>query len=253
LIDRFLDVAPQLGGTRLLLTEPRECVFSFICSQNNNEQRIGQLVTKLARHYGSLIWDGNGDGGVVDDALRLHSFPSVERLSRVDEDELRGLGFGYRAKYVRGAAKQLLGMAAEFDASDDDRVRLAEHCKLYADANGAGAADAMLLSMRAPHSTLRDATGKLVKLLGIGAKVADCIALMGLNHRGAVPVDVHVRRVVERYTDTSIATKTLTSASYNALADAFRAEFPAGQSGAAQLVIFAAELRRLPPTIIDDE
>eukprot|EP00434_Breviolum_minutum_P045550 symbB.v1.2.040865.t1/scaffold7605.1/size10310/1 len=39
---------------------------------------------------------------------------------------------------------------------------------------------------------------KLCRLPGVGLKVADCIALFALKQHGAVPVDVHVWRIVTR-------------------------------------------------------
>ncbi len=38
----------------------------------------------------------------------------------------------------------------------------------------------------------------LMGLMGVGRKVADCVALMSLDRRGLVPIDVHMARIGER-------------------------------------------------------
>ena len=37
---------------------------------------------------------------------------------------------------------------------------------------------------------------ELLKLCGVGAKVADCICLFGLHHLEAFPIDTHIRQVL---------------------------------------------------------
>lgn len=85
----------QLQGVRVLSIDPLECLLSFICSSCNNIPRITQLVQSLCRVYGRDFGDG------------VHSMPAVTAL--VDqEQQLRELGFGYRAKYIAGTAAMLI-------------------------------------------------------------------------------------------------------------------------------------------------
>lgn len=85
--ERFAELANHLGGARVLRQDPLECLIQFLCSSNNNIQRI----TKMVDFVSSL---GNYLGTV--EGFEFHEFPSLERLSMVSEQELREAGFGYR-------------------------------------------------------------------------------------------------------------------------------------------------------------
>ena len=55
----------------------------------------------------------------------------------------------------------------------------------------------------------------LCELPGVGAKVADCVCLMSLDKKAAVPVDTHVWQITSRYYMPDIAkTKSLTNNVY---------------------------------------
>jgi len=45
----------RLRGVRLLRQDPVETLFTFICSANNNIQRISSMVDKLCMTYGPRI------------------------------------------------------------------------------------------------------------------------------------------------------------------------------------------------------
>jgi 3-methyladenine DNA glycosylase/8-oxoguanine DNA glycosylase len=73
---------------RVLRQDPVECVFQFLCSSNNNMKRIKKMMWTLASYHERL-----GEvGGFV-----FHRFPTIERLARVLEQELRDARFGYRS------------------------------------------------------------------------------------------------------------------------------------------------------------
>ena len=98
--ERFAAVAPKFPGIRMLQQDFMETLFSFICSSNNNIQRIQQMVEKLCVHYGTAICDLDG--------RTLYSFPTVERLAEKEvEGKLRELGFGYRAGFVQKSAQYI--------------------------------------------------------------------------------------------------------------------------------------------------
>lgn len=84
---RFAELARHLGGARVLRQDPLECLIQFLCSSNNNIQRITKMVNFISS-LGTYL-------GTVE-GFEFHEFPSLERLSTVSEQELREAGFGYR-------------------------------------------------------------------------------------------------------------------------------------------------------------
>ena len=97
----FKQVASKIFGFRLLRQDPVENLFSFICSSNNNIERISSMVEALCVKYGDVIAEVNG--------VVYHDFPSIATLAEPHvEQELRELKFGYRAKFIHETAKILL-------------------------------------------------------------------------------------------------------------------------------------------------
>ena len=62
---RFAAVAPHFSGMRLLRQDPTECLFSFLCSSNNNIGRITKMLTALRSQYGRLIAQHEGMPNLV--------------------------------------------------------------------------------------------------------------------------------------------------------------------------------------------
>ncbi len=96
-----------------------------------------------------------------------HTFASAEQLSAAGEGFLRELGLGFRAPYVVAAARRV----CEGELNLDELVRL-------------------------PYSETKS---KLMECYGIGAKIADCIAVFSLEKLQAFPVDVWVRRALAEW------------------------------------------------------
>jgi N-glycosylase/DNA lyase len=147
-------VLPHTAGISVLAQDPWEILISFIVSQNNNIPKITRSIEGLARALGEPL-----GGGAA-------AFPAPERLAAASMRTLAACSLGYRAPYVRTAAR----LVAE------------------------GRLDLAALS-RTDQSAAREA---LLDVPGIGDKVGDCVLLFGLGHRAAFPVDVWVRRAVER-------------------------------------------------------
>ncbi|KAL6899789.1 hypothetical protein ACP4OV_006447 [Aristida adscensionis] len=204
--ERFAEVAARLGGggARVLRQDPVECVFQFLCSSNNNIARIEKMVWTLAG-YGERLGEV---GGFV-----FHQFPTTERLARVSEQELREAGFGYRAKYIVGTAKELQAKP--------------------------GGGEKWLASLR--ERELPEVIEALCTLPGVGPKVAACIALFSLDQNHAIPVDTHVWKVATQYLLPELAGKSLTPKLSVVVADAFVTRF-GSYAGWAQNVLFIGQL-----------
>jgi N-glycosylase/DNA lyase len=158
--DRHLRAAiAALPGLRILRQEPWECLAGFICSAWNNIPKIEGSTASLCRRWGeplTLPLDGR--------EVTLHTFPTPERLATTTEAELRQAALGFRAPNLLRAARMIA--AGELDL---EALR------------------------RAPYE---EALRALLKVPGVGRKVADCILLFSLDKSEAFPVDVWVWRVM---------------------------------------------------------
>jgi N-glycosylase/DNA lyase len=144
--------------------DPWECLVSFVVSAFNNIPKIQMSIRALARCFGEPIEDGQtGTGARVAD----WTFPRPERLAEASLPALRGCVLGYRARYVRNLARLVADRTVDLDAVS-----------------------------RWPLDQARTA---LLELPGVGEKVAECVLLFGLGHHEAFPVDVWVKRAVERW------------------------------------------------------
>jgi len=199
----------------MLRQDPLECLFSFICSSNNNIPRIHQMLSSFRETYGTFLMEiPVRREGEIRGTMPIFSFPDAAALAAATEEELRGLGLGYRAKYV------------------------VETRDLLAECGG----EEFLLGLRAE----RDAAAvqaELIKFSGVGRKVADCVALFSLDQDDAIPVDVHVQNIASRDYDPTVLgeAKSLTPAIYQRVGDLFRDRFRS-RSGWAHSLLFVAEL-----------
>ena len=106
-----------------------------------------------------------------------HPFPAPSALAAPDVTaRLRSLGFGYRADFIQKTAAMLV------DA----------HGKTPSPGRHLEPSEEWLRTLRKMNTT--DARAELLKLMGVGRKVADCILLMSLDK---------VSMIVIRYYDCS--------------------------------------------------
>ncbi|CAG5047652.1 unnamed protein product [Parnassius apollo] len=203
----FQSACKQFYGIRMLAQEPVENLFSFICSQNNHISRISSMVDKLCMFYGEEICNHDG--------VKYFTFPEVEKLSDPQvESKLRELGFGYRAKFIQKSAAQIVEWGGEkwFNSLQEMKYK--------------------------------DARKELMKLCGIGPKVADCICLMSLNHLEALPVDTHVYQIAaQNYLPHLRGKKNVTDKMYAEIGDHFRNLY-GDMAGWAHTVLFCADLKK---------
>ncbi len=147
-------------GLRLLRQSPWECLAAFILSATKQIVQIRQVVRLLSERFGDPVaTDGSGE--------RRFAFPSPEQIAALTEVELRACKMGFRAPYLLQAARQVA--AGKMDLAGLERLALA------------------------------DARAQLLRLYGVGRKIADCVLLFAYDFPEAFPVDVWVRRVLLKY------------------------------------------------------
>ena len=161
--DNTLLEASKLGsGIRILHQDNWEALCSFIISQNNNIPRIKGIIRNLCEKYGDPVY--------TDDFGKTHySFPCAERIAQAGIDGMTELKTGFRAKYIYDAAYKVasgkIDLSAPYDMSYTDGAKYLKEIK------------------------------------GVGLKVASCVLLFSYRKYDAFPVDVWVKRILEKYYD----------------------------------------------------
>jgi len=250
---RLSKIASVIPGVRICRQDPIECVFSFICSSNNNIPRITKILSSIRQMYGTELVsipirtreekqsgvknnDKHNNDNHYDNpclpVVKIYSFPTLYDMMNVTEEEFRTLGLGYRAKYIIQTRDLLLQAGGKDYLLDLRNQPMGEKYDIYVQQ-------------------------ELLKLSGVGRKVADCISLFSLDRSESIPVDVHVQRIASRDYDPNIMgdTKSITPTIYKRVGDIFRDRF-IHHAGWAHSLLFAAELpslhSRLPKEIIDE-
>ena len=167
--EELKDMSRFCDGMRLFLApDPFECVISSICSANNSIKRWTQSISQIKEKWG-MRHDG------------YYTFPKSYDLAKIDLDEeeefnssdiqdicdcnnnLKSCGVGYRAPYMRKASELFT-----------DEMNLSEISSMDYD----------------------EAFETILRVPGVGPKVADCILLYGFNFKEAFPSDVWIKRIV---------------------------------------------------------
>lgn len=93
-------------------------------------------------------------------------FPNEKQLAIADMDNLLEAGVGFRARYIRRAVEKIL--------SEDGYIE------------------------RLETLSTEEAKEKLIQLEGVGPKVSDCILLFSLKRKEIFPIDVWIKRIMEK-------------------------------------------------------
>jgi len=146
-------------GIRILKQDEWEILVSFITSANNRIPMIKKAIEGISENYGEFIGEYRGK--------KYYSFPSPEKLYRLNEEDIAFKGVGFRGKYILNAAKIVVDKEVDiYNLKDLDTDSARE---------------------------------ELIKFPGVGPKVSDCIMLFSMDKADAFPIDIWVKRVMEYF------------------------------------------------------
>lgn len=179
--------AESAKGIIILRQEPWETLLSFIISQNNNIPRIRKIIRAIALEYGKNLADGClsecplNRGAIDTETCKkcgiCYSFPTPKDILAKPEGLLPSHP-GFRYKYMLDAAERV--------ASGEIDLEMISAAKSY-----------------------ECTVAELKKILGVGDKVASCVALFGFSNLEAFPIDVWMKRAIDEYFDGKLDPKTL--------------------------------------------
>ena len=157
-------------GLRLLRQEPWECLASFILSSTKQIVQIRQIISLLCERFGEPINCCSVEPMARPDPATgrtlQFAFPSAEKISNATDLDLRACKMGFRAPHLLEAARQIAN-----GNMDLERIR---------------------------NLALPEAREELMKLDGVGRKIADCVLLFAYGFDSAFPVDVWVERALHQ-------------------------------------------------------
>lgn len=154
---RLTDAVNAKSGIRILQQDFFETLISFIISQNKQIPHIKQIVHTISERYGDKIELASGK--------MVYTFPNVDKLYQVTEEELRECKVGFRAPYIKNAVEKVYN------------GEISEESLRCMDVN--------------------EARTTLMTIKGVGEKVANCVLLFGLGFTNVFPVDVWMKRIME--------------------------------------------------------
>ncbi len=145
-------------GLRLLRQNPWECLASFILSSTKQIVQIRQVIDALCRRFGEPL---SAPAGFAP----AWSFPGPRVVANLSEAELRACKMGFRAPYLRVAARRV--------------------------------ADGELDLEMVRTLSLEEARERLTSLPGVGIKIADCALLFAYGFSQAFPIDIWVSKAIK--------------------------------------------------------
>lgn len=158
-IDEHIKTAIRYGcGIRILRQDPFEMLISFIISQQKSIPQIKQCIDNMAERFGNVIFQEINNE-------TYYSFPTLEELSRVSLQDLVDCKLGFRAGYIKDAVEKLKSKEVDLE-----KISLME---------------------------TGQAKKELMKIKGVGKKVADCVLLFAYHRTEVFPTDVWIKRVME--------------------------------------------------------
>lgn len=173
--------ADESRGIHILKQDAWEALFSFIISQNNNIPRIRKIIRKISAEYGENLAISGGIStcpkGLCEKPCEevcrgcgiCYSFPTAEAVYE-NPEKLLTSNPGFRYKYLFDAARRVCERESELEKIEN-------------------------------LGSFEEICTELKKILGVGDKVASCVALFGMSRLEAFPIDVWMKRAIDLYFD----------------------------------------------------
>jgi N-glycosylase/DNA lyase len=159
------------NGIRILNQDPWETMISFIISAANNIPRITKTINNISEMFGRRV-----ETDLIGEKRTYYIFPTPSELSRASMADLRECNLGFRDKFVYNATESINSSKVSLDTIRELDYEVARK--------------------------------ELMRLPGIGGKVADCILLFSMQKKEAFPVDTWIKKIMnEEYIESKSAKK----------------------------------------------
>lgn len=159
--DTYLKNAISFGyGMKILRQDKFEMLISYLISQRKSIPAIKKCILAICSLAGEKIGKSKLDGSDI------FSFPDAISLNELSNEALSSCMLGYRDKYIRANAKDVAYGMLNLNALDSLN-----------------------------NKALID---RLMQQFGVGIKVASCIALFAYHRLEVFPIDVWIKRIIDR-------------------------------------------------------
>jgi len=122
-------------------------------------------IPRIKKIIGRLC-ENFGEKIIYDNKI-YYTFPNAEKIANLTIEDLDVIKSGFRAKYILDAAKKVASGEIDLNA-------------IY-------------------HMTASEGSEYLKRIKGVGEKVSACVLLFAYNKLDAFPVDVWIKKVLEKY------------------------------------------------------
>ena len=142
---------------RLLKQDFEQTLFSFILSTNNNIKSIRKIIRAMNEKFGKEV-NINGK--------KIFLFPKTEVIANAKLEDLLECKLGFRAKFLKGAAKHLLktNLQTSIHKLSENEARCA-----------------------------------LLEINGVGDKITDCVLVFSLGFDNVTPLDIWAKRALVKF------------------------------------------------------
>lgn len=153
--------AVRASGVRILRQDLFEIIVSFMLATATNIPNIKRMIEQITWKCGKKHKSSMRECGIV----KWYEFPTPEQI--LEKQHKLGDSFGLKRK------EHVIQLCQDI-------------CDGWVDLGG-------LWNM-----SYEEAKEELMKIEGIGPKVADCICLYGLHMMEAFPIDTHIKQIMQR-------------------------------------------------------